>query len=152
MEPTSAFVHVPDPAHPGWHTWDLADPTRFNTQAMGKLIVRLDDERTARMRMVETRVCHSNLHGNVHGAVTLSLIDIGLFATIFTVLGADAAGAVTLDLHSQFIGSGRIGEPLDLVCEVVKETGRLVFLRGTVEQEHGLIASFMGTIRKPTRR
>lgn len=152
MEPTSAFVHAPDPAHPGWHTWELADPTRFNPLVMGKLIVRREGERSARVRMLRTEVRHSNLHSAVHGAVTLSLIDIGMFATIYTVLGADAAGSVTLDLNAQFIGSGKIGEPLDLVCDVMKETGRLVFLRGTVEQEHGLVASFLGTIRKPTRR
>ncbi|MEW9856931.1 PaaI family thioesterase [Novosphingobium sp. M1R2S20] len=152
MNPTSAFIHQPDPEHPGWLTWDLADPTRFNPLVMGKLIVRPEGERAARVRMLTTETRHSNLHSNVHGAVTLSLIDIGMFATVCTVLGIEAAGSVTLDLNCQFVGSGAIGEPLDMVGEVMKETGRLVFLRGTVEQGHSLVASFMGTIRKPTRR
>jgi acyl-coenzyme A thioesterase PaaI-like protein len=149
--PTSAFVHRPDPAHPGWHTWDLADPDRFNPVVMGRLIVRREGDRSVRVRMLDTAVRHSNLHGAIHGAVTLALIDIGLFATVYSVVGAEAAGAVTLDLNCQFIGAGRIGQPLDMVGEVMKETGRLVFLRGTVEQEHGLIGSFLGTLRKQTR-
>jgi hypothetical protein len=37
------------------------------------------------------------------------------------------------------------------VGEVLKETGRLIFVRGTIEQAHGLVASFMGTLRKPSR-
>ena len=152
MEPTSVYVHAPDPEHPGWNTWDLQDTGRFNPVVMGKLIVRRDGDRAARLRMVATETRHSNLHGAIHGAVTLALVDIGMFATIFTVLGLDAAGSVTLDLNCQFIGSGKIGSPLDVVSEVMKETGRLVFLRGTVEQEHGLVASFIGTLRKPTRR
>ncbi|MET1754794.1 PaaI family thioesterase [Novosphingobium sp. RD2P27] len=119
---------------------------------MGKLIVRPEGEHSARVRMLSTETRHSNLHSNIHGAVTLALIDIGMFATIYTVLGADAAGSVTLDLNCQFVGSGVVGQPLDLIGEVMKETGRLVFLRGTVEQEHGLVASYMGTIRKPTKR
>jgi len=152
VEPTSAFVHEPDPEHPGWYTWDLVDRTRFNPLVMGKLITRREGDRAARVRMLSTETRHSNLHSNIHGAVTLALIDIGMFTTIFTVLDRDAAGSVTLDLNCQFIGSGKVGEPLDMVCEVMKETGRLVFLRGTVEQEHGLVASFLGTIRKPSRR
>ena len=152
MEPTSAFIHQPDPAHPGWHTWDLADAARFNPIVMGKLIVRREGERSARLRMISTETRHSNMHGNIHGAVTLALIDIGMFATVHAALGGNMSGSVTLDLNTQFIGSGVIGEPLDLVGEVMKETGRLVFLRGTVEQSHGLVASYIGTIRKPTRR
>ena len=152
MTPTSAFLHEPDPAHPGWHTWNLADDTRFNSVVMGKIIVRREGSQAARLRMLETATRHGNLHSNVHGAVTLGLIDIAMFATVYTVLGADAAGSVTLDLNCQFIGSGRIGEPLDAISEVMKETRRLVFLRGTVEQGDHLVASYLGTIRKPTVR
>ncbi len=152
MEPTTAFVHAPDPEHPGWHSWNLADDTRFNARVMGKLIVRREGERGARLRMLATERRHSNLHEAIHGGVTLSLIDISLFATVNAVLGGDTACGVTLDLSCQFIGSGVVGQPLDAVGEVMRETGRLVFLRGTVEQEHGLVASFLGTLRKPTRR
>ena len=65
-----------------------------------------------------------------------------------------SAGSVTLELSSQFIGAGKPGVPLDAVVEVLRETKRLVFLRGTVVQgkddEH-LIASFSGIVRKPSR-
>jgi acyl-coenzyme A thioesterase PaaI-like protein len=62
------------------------------------------------------------------------------------------SGSVTLDLHNQFIGAGQIGEPLDVLCEVMRETGRLVFLRGSVEQGDRLVSSFLGTLRKPSVR
>jgi uncharacterized protein (TIGR00369 family) len=152
VEPASAIIYQPDAEHPGWHVWDVADQTRFNTVVIGRLIVRQEDERGVRLRMLEVDRRHSNLQGNLHGGVTMSLIDIALFATIHIAAGGDALTTVTLDLHNQFIGSGVIGEPLDVVCEVVRETGRLVFLRGTVEQSHGLVAAFMGTLRKPTRK
>jgi uncharacterized domain 1 len=146
------FVHVPDPDNPGWYTWDLDNDTLFNRKALGRLIVRTEGERSARVRMIDVESKHSNLHGNVHGGATLGLIDVAMFATIFTVLGADAAGSVTLDLHTQFIGAGKTGEPLDVVSEVMKDTRRLVFVRGTVEQGDHLVASFVGTLRKPTVR
>jgi acyl-coenzyme A thioesterase PaaI-like protein len=51
----------------------------------------------------------------------------------------------------QFIGAAKPGEPCDAVTELLKETRRLVFLRGIVEQDaNGIIAAFSGTIRKPT--
>jgi acyl-coenzyme A thioesterase PaaI-like protein len=152
MTPTSVFVQGPDPDHPGWNTWDLADAARFNPVVLGKLIVRPEGDRSARVRMLSTEARHSNMHGVIHGAITLALVDVGMFATVNSVLGGDVAGSVTLDLNCQFIGVGKIGEPLDMVGEIMKETGRLIFLRGTVEQEHGLVASFLGTIRKPTQR
>lgn len=152
MQATSAFIHEPDPQNPGWHTWDLVDQDRFNPVVMGKLLVRREGDRSARLRMVETITMHGNLHGNVHGGVTLSLIDIAMFATVHGVIGEKAAGSVTLDLTTQFVGSGRLGEPLDVVSEVMKETRRLVFIRGTVEQGDSLVATYMGTLRKPSSR
>ena len=152
MEPTGHFVHEPAPEHPGWHTWKVNDAARFNAQALGDMLIRPEGERSARLRLADVAERHSNLHGNVHGGATLALIDVAMFATAYTVSGADAAGSVTLDLHNQFVGAGQIGQPLDVVSEVMKETGRLVFLRGTVEQGDHLVSSFVGTLRKPGRR
>jgi acyl-coenzyme A thioesterase PaaI-like protein len=94
---------------------------------------------------------HSNLGDNVHGAVTLALIDVALFAASHQFGSLNAGFSVTLDLGTQFIGGGRIDEPMDAVVEQVRETGRLIFLRGMVVQgvndEH-IVASFSGTIRK----
>jgi uncharacterized protein (TIGR00369 family) len=145
------FVFEPDPDNPGWHVWGMTDPTRFNTRVMGKMIVRQEGERGVRLRMLPEHI-HSNLRDGVHGGVTMALVDVSLFAAARIVCGANAAGAVTLDLTSQFIGEGRIGVPLDAVCEVLRETGRLVFVRGLVVQDETLVASFSGTVRKPTKR
>ena len=154
-ESTPDFVRRPAADHPGWDSWDLADQTRFNAQTMGRLLVREETApggaRQARLRMFPA-VQHSNLLDAVHGGVTLALIDISLFAAIRLLLDGDAGGSVTLDLSTQFIGAGRIGQPLDAVCEVLRETRRLVFLRGTVEQDGHLVAAYTGTVRKPSAR
>ena len=152
MQASATFVHEPDPDHPGWCTWELSDSSRFNTAVLGRMIVRPEGERGARVRMLAMELRHSNLQDNVHGGVTLAFIDVSMFATIFSVLGIDAAESVTLDLSCQFVGAGKISEPLDAVGEVMKETGRLVFLRGTVEQSGTLVASYIGTVRKPSKR
>jgi uncharacterized protein (TIGR00369 family) len=144
------FRSEPDPENPGWHTWRLNDPTRFNSWMFPKLLVRADDDGKARLRMFPEHR-HTNLANNVHGGTVLSLIDISLFACSRMLGIIEAGTAVTLDLSVQFIGAGKPGLPCDAVTELLKETRRLVFLRGIVEQGEGnIIAAYSGTIRKPT--
>ena len=143
------FQSFPDPDNPGWFTWQLNDPTRFNTWMFPKLLVRTDADGKARLRMFPEHH-HTNLKGVLHGGTVLSLIDVGLFACSRMLGIIEAGTAVTLDLSTQFIGGGRGDRPCDAVTELLKETRRLVFLRGVIEQEGELIAAFSGTIRKPS--
>ncbi len=145
------FEHGPDPDNPGWRHWNLKDTTLFNSAVMGKLITRVDDGGAtgprARLRMFPQRR-HENLQGIIHGAVTLSLIDISLFTTMHMLGTGNAGPSVTLELSTQFVGGGDPARPLDAVTEIVRETGRLVFVRGMVEQEGDVVASFSGIVRK----
>jgi len=152
MSDDGVFQYAPSDQYPGWHTWNLHDGTRFNARGLGPMLVRAEGEGKVRMRLIEPGRQHTNVHDNIHGGVTLAVIDIAMFAGMYVILGADAAGAVTLELHNQFIGAGRPGEPLDVIVEIMKETGRLVFLRGTCEQGDRLVSSFSGTLRKPSRK
>ncbi|WP_336986362.1 PaaI family thioesterase [Altererythrobacter aquiaggeris] len=135
---------------PGWFVWDLADKTRFNHAVMGPMRVRREGD-FVRLRMFPERK-HTNLLDNMHGAVTLGLIDISLFAGVRILLDGNAAGSVTLELSTQFIGAGDPAQPLDAVVEVLRETRRLVFLRGLVVQGDARVAAYAGTIRKPSQR
>jgi acyl-coenzyme A thioesterase PaaI-like protein len=148
LDPHPAFIHEPDPENPGWMRWELSDPTRFNA-TLGKIIVRKDADGRVRMRCFPERSL-SNLSNKVHGGALLALMDVALFATSRMHGIIEAGTSVTLDLSSQFIGAGEIGQPLDLVSEVLRETRRLVFIRGLVEQGDNLVASYSGTIRKPS--
>lgn len=144
------FAIMPDPELPGWDIWQLKDRTRFNA-TLGKLGIQRIGDRSACLRMVPQRQ-HSNLHDKVHGGILLALVDIGVFAAARVVLGPHVNGAVTLDMSSNFIGGGELGEPLDATTEVLRETGRFIFLRGLVTQGENLILSYTATLRKPGRR
>lgn len=146
---TPGFVFAPDPDNPGWMTWALSDTDRFNS-TLGPMLVRQEGD-LVRTRIIPGRL-QSNLGNHVHGAATLTLIDIALFSTARVHGLIEAGTAVTLDLSTQFIGAGRLDEPLDAVTEITRETGRLLFLRGVVEQGEGgthKVASFLATVRKP---
>ena len=145
------FEHGPDPDNPGWRHWNLKDQTLFNGAVMGKLITRAEDGVRSRLRMFPERK-HENLQGIIHGAVTLSLIDVSLFTTMHTLGTGNAGPSVTLELSTQFVGAGDPSRPLDAVTEIVRETGSLVFVRGTVEQDAHVVAAFSGIVRKMQRR
>lgn len=130
-------------------TWELSDPTRFNG-FLGPFLLKVEGD-VARVRMTP-RHEHSNLSGHVHGGALLAFVDIALFAASRGFGLIEAGTAVTLDLSVQFIGGGRIGEMLEAQVELLRETGRLLFLRGLVVQGDDKVAAFSGTIRKPTRR
>ncbi len=148
---SAAFDNAPDPENPGWHLWELKDDRRFNAQVMGKLITRVEADGAVRLRMFP-ELKHTNLLDIVHGAATLSLIDISLFSCGHMLGLEGMEGSVTLDLSTQFIGGGLPDRPMDAVAEVLKETKRLVFLRGIVEQGGHKVAAFSATIRKGRSR
>lgn len=145
MNDEPAFDFGEDPEHPGWHSWRLRDTTRYNA-FLGKLIVQRDGA-LARVRMFPRRK-HSNLGDNLHGGTTLGFIDVALFAASRMFGLIEGGSAVTLDLSTQFMAAGRIDEPLDAEVELLRETRRLLFLRGLVVQGDNRVAAFSGTIRK----
>jgi acyl-coenzyme A thioesterase PaaI-like protein len=122
---------------------------RFN-RVLGKLLVRESGPGRGLCRMFPDR-SHSNLGDMIHGGAILTFIDMALFAG-GRMAGADVIRAVTLDLSTRFLSPGRIGVPLDAEVELLKETGRLVFLDGRVTQEGELVASFTGALRKASRK
>jgi uncharacterized protein (TIGR00369 family) len=143
------FTYDDDPANPGWKLWRATDPTRFNT-LLGELSVRVEDG-IGRVRMTPEHR-HSNLRDHVHGGALLGFIDTAMFAACrgFGVLTAGAA--VTLDLSTQFIGGATIGEAIEARVELLRETGRMLFVRGLVVQGEGTIAAFSGTLRKTSAK
>ena len=148
---TPAFDNSPDPDNPGWFKWDMTDPTRYNGTVLGKMLVRSEGNGKARLRMFPGHT-HSNLANAVHGGATLGFIDVAMFGASRMFGLIEAGTAVTLDLSVQFIGAGIVGEPMDAEVELLKETGRLLFMRGLVLQGDNRIAAFSGTIRKPSKK
>lgn len=148
------FHFEPDPDNPGWHTYRARDAESF-AHVIAPLSVRVEDgpdgKQRARLRMQPARQ-HCNMLNTLHGGAMMLLVDLALFAAIRLVLKGDGDGAVTLDLNQQFLSAGKFGTPVDAVVEVLRETGRLVFLRGLVEQDDAILASFSATVRKASKR
>lgn len=140
------FRFFPDPDLPGWHRWEMADPTRYNT-FLAPLSVRVEREGCARVRMVPQRV-HSNLRDHVHGGALLGFADVAVFAAARILGIADEGFASTVDLSAQFIDGADAAHPVEAEVELFRETGRLFFVRGLIVQNGRPCVSFTATARK----
>jgi len=140
-----AIRHEADTDHPGWFTWDVSGPQRFNN-AIGKLLVRRGEDGRGWCRMFPEQA-HSNLGDKVHGGALMTFVDMALYAG-GAMACANVAQAVTLDCSVQFLSPGELGEPLDAELELLSETGRLVFVRGRVVQGGRLVATYSACLRK----
>jgi acyl-coenzyme A thioesterase PaaI-like protein len=139
------FRYEDDPDLPGWKRWQILDQGRFNS-FIGALSVKADSERTARVRASFAHQ-HSNLRDHIHGGALAGFIDMALFAAA-RGLGVLAGPASTVDMSIQFIAGGAIGTETEAEVELLRETGRMLFLRGVVRQGEVTVASFLGTLRK----
>ncbi|MET0240435.1 MAG: PaaI family thioesterase [Sphingobium sp.] len=97
---------------------------------------------------VDTRPVHRNRMGALHGGYLAAVADHVGFAALKALGRPEQLGGVTIDLQVQFLGSGKVGPALFADVEILKETGRLFFVRMTFRQDHGLVAAATATFRK----
>ncbi len=139
------FRYDPDPDAPGWYLWGPIENAHFNTLYEPVRVLPLGPGR-ARVEVVPQRLLTS-ANGSLHGGAVAGFIDIALFAGAAGA-GVTAPGGLTVDLSIQFLGAAAHGRPLAAEVEVLRETGRLLFIRGLLSQNEATIASFSATVRK----
>jgi acyl-coenzyme A thioesterase PaaI-like protein len=145
----AAFGFVPDKADPGW--WRCkAESTGSFKDLFGAQQCRAESTSKARLR-IHPRSEHANMVGILHGGFIMSVIDHSLFVGP-AVLGIPRVlGGQTISICTDFLRPMRPQKPIDIVLEVMRDTYRMIFLRGTVEQDDCVCVSFSGKTRKPAR-
>ena len=136
-----------DPGSTEWVKWAVENRSRFNGQ-FGDLETRRDGARA--ILRLQPNLALGNVSGSLHGGAVMSFIDIAMFLGCH-VLGRWTAtkGGQTVDCNVQFVGAADLERPVDAIVELTRETGRFLFVRGTLEQGGDMISSFMGILRKP---
>ncbi|PTQ10860.1 thioesterase [Sphingomonas oleivorans] len=142
----SRYGFVPDAENAGWLVRPASDGTGF-ADIFGDIRLRIEGDRSVRMRL-DTHDGQRNLNGTVHGGFLLAAIDQSYFIATIALGISGGLGGVTVDSATQFLRTVSIGPPIELVVELLRETGRMIFLRGLVEQEGEAVAAFSGTLRK----
>lgn len=130
----------------GWLCWADARPGAF-LDAMGTSYSRSDAPGRATV-MLATRSSHVNWLGALHGGFLATFADHVYFAALGAMGRPEQAAGVTIDLVMQYCGPGRIGPDLRAEVELLRETGRMMFMRLTILQEDELVAASSATVRK----
>ena len=142
-----AREHITDGPNAGWTRWRRDPDGRF-ASLLGDFFFRQGPDGSVECKM-ETDRRHSNGLGYIHGGFIMSFIDMAMFAFIFRQLENHAA--VTLSCATDFLSAGIVGKPIEATGEILKETGKMLFVRGLVKQDGVNVASFTGTMRKIAR-
>lgn len=102
-------------------------------------------EGTARLSMpLEAHM--TNSFGTAHGGVIMTLLDVVL-CTAARTLHPEAAGIVTIDMSTSFIGAGA-GARLIAEGRVLRNGRSIIFVEGEVKNEDcALVAKSIGTVR-----
>ncbi len=132
----------------GWHAWHARPEGRF-IDGLGDVYYR--EEAPGVLAAIETGMRHANGLGFLHGGFLMAFVDVTMFATIRHMLGQSAG--VTLQCSTDFIGGGAVGKVLEGRGRIVKETGKLVWVAGTLTQDDGaaLVCQWHGMLRKVPR-
>ncbi|UZW56852.1 PaaI family thioesterase [Sphingobium sp. JS3065] len=131
----------------GWLSWTDMMPGTFLASAIGTSYSRSDAAGKATV-MLESLPSHANRLGALHGGFLAGFADHAYFAALAAMGRPEQAAAVTVDLAMQYCGSGKVGPTLRAEVELLRETGRLMFLRLTIFRDDGLIAASTATVRK----
>jgi uncharacterized protein (TIGR00369 family) len=133
-----------DGAFAGWHK---AGSTSTFNGLVGPYYYLMQDGRAVKVGF-EAKEHHMNGGGSVHGGCLLTLADTSLF--IFSMHLLKGAGVVTLSLDSQFLSRGRLGDAIYAEGEVVRAGKSVIFIRGTLNNEKGIILTYSGILKRTT--
>ncbi|RVT94534.1 PaaI family thioesterase [Sphingomonas crocodyli] len=137
---------IDDPDHPGWLYRPAMEVGRF-VDLFGGIRYTVEAPDRVRCRFeVEPR--HLNGKGTVHGGYVMALVDQVLFIGPIAMGIERVVGGSTVDSSTQFLAPLRAGKPIDIVVELLRETYRMYFVRGVMEQDGQSCAAFTGTVKK----
>jgi acyl-coenzyme A thioesterase PaaI-like protein len=140
------YVRVDDADDWMWRNVGKFD--RFDDQFSG-LTIRCEDSGQVRIRCIPGTE-KLNLNDVIHGAFLLALADHALFITPMALGRTGVLGGSTIEVSTHYYAPASAEFPVDIVAEVMRETGRMIFVRGTFEQDGTAVAGFSGTLRKPS--
>ncbi len=131
----------------GYQKWEGIDP--FEDYCGPFYYRQAADGRYVAAFVADAR--HMNGGSSIHGGCLMTFADYSLF--IFAKPALTNASAVTVTFSSEFVGAGLEGDFVEAEGEIVRETGSLIFTRGTIftRREGGEVVTlltFSGVLKK----
>lgn len=120
-KPAAADVKAFDPAA---HGWQIVNNTPFG-DLVGPIWLREDGDRLRWGFVVEPK--HLNRAGILHGGMLMTFADQSMAMTARRATGGKRH--TTIELNTQFIGMGKLGDFVEAQADVVRATRSLVFMQ-----------------------
>lgn len=130
----------------GWTAWADPHPDTF-LQAIGCGFMRGLGTTKAQVAL-ETRSSHRNRLDTLHGGFLAAFADHAFFGALWAMGHKAQVNGVTVDLTMQYLGAGTVGPDLIAEVDLLRETGRMMFLRMVMTQDGQPVAASTATIRK----
>lgn len=125
----------------GYVKWEGVD--RFEDY-VGPFYFREDGD-TVRCALISEEK-HINGQQGLHGGFLMTFADYSLFAIARkSILDVRA---VTISFSSEFVGTAGVGEFVEAIGEVVRETGSLIFVRGQIVSGSQVLLNYSGVMKK----
>ena len=110
---------------PGYRTYDYADPFEDRVGPFGFKV------EAGRISFVfDAQSYHLNSSDRLHGGMLMTFADYTVCLT--AVWDQPGERCVTVSFTCEFVAAGRVGDRVESVCEVVRRTRSLTFVRGQV--------------------
>lgn len=94
---------------------------------------------------------HTNSRGLIHGGLIASLADNAMGYSCSQALGWKVS-LVTISLAVDFVGSGEIGQWLEVECEVIKTGATLCFAQSLIKADGVTVARANASFRVVTKK
>lgn len=133
---------VSDPRLEGYRKWEGFDPFEEQT---GPFYFREEGEGQFRCAFISGDQ-QMNCTGAMHGGALMTFADFAMF--VFARPCLTDTSAVTVSFSADFTAAAGPGEFLESTGEVVRETGSLIFVRGTIFRSQSTLMSFSGVLKK----
>jgi len=124
--------------------WEQSEGDPFE-DVNGPFYYRRDDDGRYRCAFRAERR-HCNGMGPVHGGQLMAFADFAMFHIARPQL--EGIDAVTVTLDSELTSPAEAGELIEATGEVLHETARMVFVRGTVFTGERTLLAFQGVLKK----
>lgn len=137
---TDYFANKRNPGERYRH-FDPEDPHEVNT---GPFYWRKKDGRLRFAFRAERKHCNSG--GIIHGGLLMTFADLMMCGT--ATEGTTDRGVFTVSINAELMASGNEGELIKARAEVVRRTGRMVFLRGEIYTDDRVILTCSSVLRR----
>jgi uncharacterized protein (TIGR00369 family) len=119
----------------------------LSTSAFSERVGPLYINRTAKTPTVGLIVCdhHTNSMGRAHGGMLVTLADVAIGQAVRSIV-EQLDGAVTLDMHSSFLSTARVGEWLEARATIEQQARSVVFATCSIVVGRRKVATISETL------